>query len=81
MKVCPYCGKDIGERIFDTDFEEWESDDYVDEDGKQMHYVDYIVSCPNCNGGFHWVEYFQRVTTTITNADTHEVTEYKEESE
>jgi ssDNA-binding Zn-finger/Zn-ribbon topoisomerase 1 len=81
MKVCPYCGKDVGKRIFDTDFETWDEDDYVDKDGKKLYFVDYIVSCPDCKGGFHWVEIFQRVTTIITNADTNEEIEYKEESE
>lgn len=81
MKVCPYCGKDIGNRICDTDFERYEEDDYVDKDGRKLYYVDYIVTCPNCNGGFHWTEIFQRVTTIITNADTNEDIEYIEESE
>lgn len=81
MKVCPYCGKEVGNRIYHTDFEMFEEDDYMNKDGKQMHYVDYIVTCPNCNGEFYWTEIFQRVTTIITNANTDEGIEYKEERE
>lgn len=80
MKVCPYCGKEVGNRIHDTDFETWDENDYMDKDGKQKHFADYIVSCPNCEGNFYWTEIFQRVATLITNADTNESIEYKEES-
>ena len=53
----------------------------MDKYGSKLYYVDYIVTCPNCNGDFHWAELFQRVTTIITNADTNEDIEYIEESE
>lgn len=81
MKVCPYCGKEIGNRLYDTDFEWFEDDYYVDKDGKTMYFFDYIISCPNCKGGFHWVEHFQKVKTILTNADTNEEIVYNEKSE
>ncbi len=81
MKVCPYCGKEVGNRIYETDSELFEDYDFVFKDGREGYFLDYIVTCPNCNGGFHWTEIFQKVTTIITNADTDEEIEYKAESE
>lgn len=75
MKVCPYCGKDIGNRIYETNYEVF--DDGECGDGKSS-YTDYIVECPNCDSSFHWIEIYQRITTLIENADTRELTEYKE---
>ena len=79
MKVCPYCGKEVGNRIYETDSKLFEDYDYVFKDGREGYFVDYIVTCHNCNGEFYWTEIFQKVTTIITNADMNEVTEYKEE--
>lgn len=81
MKVCPYCRKEVGNRIYETDSEMFEDYDYVDTEGRKLYYADYIVTCPNCKGGFHWTEIFQRLTVFITNADTNEEWVYDEESE
>lgn len=81
MKACPYCGKEIGNRVCDNDFEWYEDDYYVDKDGKTMYFFDYVVSCPNCKGSFHWVENFQKVTTIITKSEFVSCEVYRKESE
>ena len=82
MKVCPYCGKEVGNRIYNIDdFELFENADYVDKDGRYGYYADYIVTCPNCNGEFYWTELFLRVSTIITDANTDEGVVYKEQRE
>lgn len=75
MKVCPYCGEDIGNKIYETNYE------IFDEGNSEMDttsYTDYIVECPNCDSSFHWIDIYQRISTLIENADTRELTEYKE---
>ena len=76
MKVCPYCGKAVGNRIWDTDYTIFDCGEC--EEGESASYTDYIVECPNCNGGFHWVEMYKRIGTVIQNSDTGELTQYKE---
>ena len=75
MKVCPYCGKDVGDEIWDTDYSIYDCGKCEE---NEYSYMDYIVECPNCNGGFHWIEICKRINTVIQNSDTGELTQYKE---
>ena len=74
-KMCPYCGKDVGDEIWDTDYSIYDCGKCEE---NEYSYMDYIVECPNCNGGFHWIEICKRINTVIQNSDTGELTQYKE---
>lgn len=67
MKMCPYCGEDVGINIEETEHELLDEGLY--RVFKAIH-RDYIVTCPNCNGKFGWCEIYSRTATYITDCDT-----------